>query len=70
MPAPPMPFLPAEQHGQLIIMAILVYAGGGEAGERAVAPFRALATPIADMVKPMRYPEIYPPDDDSIIPPR
>ncbi len=68
MPAPPMPFVPAEYHGQLIIMAIMVYAGGGEAGERAVAPFRALATPIADMIKPMRYPEIYPPDDDSYHP--
>ena len=68
MPAPPMPFVPAEYHGRLIIMAILVHAGGGEAGERAVAPFRALATPIADMVKPMRYPEIYPPDDDAYHP--
>ena len=68
MPAPPMPFVPAEYHGRLIIMAILVHASGGEAGERAVAPFRALATPIVDMVKPMRYPEIYPPDDDSYHP--
>lgn len=68
MPAPPMPFVPAEYHGRLIIMAILVHASGGEAGERAAAPFRALATPIADMVRPMRYPEIYPPDDDSYHP--
>ena len=28
-----------------------------------MAPFRALATPIADMLRPMAYPEIYPPDD-------
>jgi hypothetical protein len=68
MPAPPMPFLPAEHHGRLIIMALLAYAGEIETGERAIAPFRALATPIADMVKPMRYPEIYPPDDDSYHP--
>ena len=60
MVAPPMPFVPAEQHGQLVIMALLAYAGAVEAGERAVAPFRALATPIADMVRPMPYPEIYP----------
>jgi len=59
MPAPPMPFLPAEHHGKLVIMALLAYAGEVEAGERAIAPFRALATPIADMVKTMRYPEIY-----------
>jgi FAD/FMN-containing dehydrogenase len=63
MTAPPMPFLPAEVHGKLIIMAMLVYAGETEAGERAVAPFRTLAKPLADMVKPMRYPEIYPPEE-------
>jgi FAD/FMN-containing dehydrogenase len=68
MVAPPMPFVPAEMHGELIIMATLVYAGGVEAGERALAPFRALATPIADMLKPMRYPEIYPPDEDDYHP--
>jgi FAD/FMN-containing dehydrogenase len=49
-------------------MAMLVYAGETEAGQRAVAPFRALATPIADMVRPMRYPEIYPPEDASYHP--
>lgn len=58
--APPMPFLPQEAHGKLIIMAFLVYAGETQAGERALAPFRALATPLADMLKPMPYPEIYP----------
>ena len=68
MAAPPMPFVPTEYHGQLIIMAILAYAGEVEAGQRAIAPFRALATPIADMVRPMRYPEIYPPDDENYHP--
>ena len=63
MTAPPMPFLPPEAHGKLIIMAVLVYAGEAEAGERALAPFRALATPLADMLKPMSYPEIYPPEE-------
>jgi FAD/FMN-containing dehydrogenase len=68
MPAPPMPFLPAEQHGKLVVLAMLVHAGGGEAGERAVAPFRALAKPLADMIRPMRYPEIYPPDQEGYHP--
>ena len=63
MSAPPMPFLPPEAHGRLIIMAFLVYAGDAEAGERALAPFRALATPLADMLKLMSYPEIYPPEE-------
>ena len=68
MPAPPMPFIPSEQHGQLVIMALVCYAGQVDEGERAVAPFRALAEPIVDMVKPMRYPEIYPPEEEDYHP--
>jgi FAD/FMN-containing dehydrogenase len=68
MLAPPMPFLPPEMHGELIIMALMAYAGEVEAGERVLAPFRALAEPIADMLKPMRYPEIYPPDEGDYHP--
>ena len=62
MPCPPMPFLPAEQHGQLVILGIMCFDGPADAGERALAPFRALATPIADMVHDSPYPEIYPPE--------
>jgi FAD/FMN-containing dehydrogenase len=62
MPAPPMPFLPAGHHGKLIVLALMAYAGEAEAGQRVLAPFRALATPITDMVRPMRYPELYPPE--------
>ena len=61
MVAPPMPFLPAEVHGRLVIMAMMVYAGEVDEGERAVAPFRALATPLVDTVGPKRYPEMYEP---------
>ena len=68
MPCPPMPFVPEEQHGKLVVLAILAYAGDTEAGQIALAPFRALATPLADMLKPMPYPEIYPPDDDEYHP--
>src|SRR3990172_169539 len=68
MTAPPMPFLPEEYHGKPVVMAMLVCVGEAEAGERAIAPFRTLATPIADMVRPMRYPEIYPPDDENYHP--
>ncbi len=68
MPAPPMPFVPAEQHGKLVIFGMLCFAGAVDAGERAVAPFRALAKPIVDLVKPGRYPEMYPPDDESYHP--
>ena len=68
MPAPPMPFLPPEHHGKLIIMAMLVYVGDVAEGERVIAPFRALAKPIADMVRPMKYPEIYPPEQEGYHP--
>jgi FAD/FMN-containing dehydrogenase len=68
MTAPPRPFIPREHHGQLVIMPLLCYAGEVEAGERAIAPFRALAEPIADMAKPMRYPEIYPPEEEDYHP--
>ncbi|HEX9092004.1 MAG TPA: FAD-dependent oxidoreductase, partial [Anaerolineales bacterium] len=60
MPAPPMPFLPAELHGKLTVMAMMVYAGSIEAGISAIAPFRKLAQPWADMLRPMRYPEMFP----------
>jgi FAD/FMN-containing dehydrogenase len=57
--APPLPFITAEQHGKPVVIALMVYAGGAEAGEKAIAPIRALATPLADMVRPIRYPEMY-----------
>jgi FAD/FMN-containing dehydrogenase len=63
MPAPPMPFVPAARHGQLVVMAMLCYAGDAEAGQRALAPFRALAEPIADMLQPMPYAGMFPPEE-------
>jgi hypothetical protein len=63
-----MPFIPEERHGELMIMAFVVHAGGGEAGERAVAPFRSIAEPIADMIGPKPYPEIYLPEDPDYHP--
>lgn len=68
MPAPPMPFVPEEHHGKLVIMALVCYAGEAEAGEKALAPFRALAAPIADTVHPIPYPDIYPPEDPDYHP--
>jgi FAD/FMN-containing dehydrogenase len=68
MNAPPMPFLPPEVHGRHVILAMLAYAGEIEAGLRAVAPFRALAEPLADLVGPMPYPQIYPPEEGDYHP--
>jgi hypothetical protein len=60
--------MPAEQHGRLVVMATLVYAGMVQDGDRAMAPFRALATPIADLIRPMPYPEIYPAEEEGFNP--
>ena len=68
MTAPPMPFVPESARGQLVAMILICAAADGDQGLRAVAPFRAIAPPIVDMVRPMRYPEIFPPDDPSYHP--
>jgi FAD/FMN-containing dehydrogenase len=68
MPAPPMPFLPEDLHGKLVILGMLAHAGPAAAAEAAFAPFRALATPLADMLRPMAYPEMFPPDDPDYHP--
>jgi FAD/FMN-containing dehydrogenase len=68
MTAPPLPFLPEEVQGQMMLMAFVAYAGDVEEGERAIAPLRALAEPIADMVRPMSYAEMYPPEEEEYRP--
>jgi FAD/FMN-containing dehydrogenase len=59
MPAPPAPFIPEEIHGRLTLAVMFVYDGDPEAGQAALAPFRALATPMAELVMPMPYIGIY-----------
>jgi len=67
MVAPPMPFLPPQAHGRLILMALVAYAGDAEAGERALAPIRALAEPLADMLQPMPYAGLFEPAGDMAV---
>jgi hypothetical protein len=57
--APPMPFVPKEAHGTPVVIGLFAYVGPVDQGEQVIAPFRALAEPLADMVRPMRYPELY-----------
>ena len=59
MLAPPMPFIPEDAHGKPILMGLMAYVGPVDQGDDVIAPFRALAGPYADMVRPMRYPELY-----------
>jgi FAD/FMN-containing dehydrogenase len=59
MIAPPMPMIPEEAHGKPVLMGLVAYVGPVDQADEVFAPFRALADPYADMVRPMRYPELY-----------
>lgn len=59
MVAPPMPFLPEEVHGRLIVMILALYAGPAADAEAALAPFRALTTPLVDGLAPMAYADLF-----------
>ncbi len=53
--APPLSFLPEEVHGTEVLVLALCHAGDPVAGEKAVAPFKAIGKPIADVVGPAPY---------------
>ncbi|RIQ29133.1 FAD-binding oxidoreductase [Jiangella rhizosphaerae] len=59
MPAPPMPFIPADVQGSLVVLGLVCYAGPAEEGAKVLAPIRALAEPLADFVRPITYPEMF-----------
>ena len=68
MPAPPLPFLPPDARGQLVILASMAFAGDHDGATRAIAPFRSLAAPLADAVKAGPYLAMLPPEDSSVRP--
>ncbi len=68
MNCPPLPFVAEEHHGSLVIFALMCWAGEESAGHEAIAPFLELAEPLANLVRPMPYPEIYPPEDPDYHP--
>ena len=59
MPIPPVPFVPAEFHGTLALIGMMAFSGTPDAATAALAPFRAIATPIADLVGPAPYSAMY-----------
>jgi FAD/FMN-containing dehydrogenase len=59
MAAPPLPFIPAELHFTPVVAIMFVYAGDIAEGQQALEAFRAVATPVAEVVMPMPYPGIY-----------
>jgi FAD/FMN-containing dehydrogenase len=67
--APPLPFVPQELVGTPIVLALLVHAGPLDDGARAVMPLRALAQPLADLVRPIPFGEMFPAEAQNA-PPR
>jgi FAD/FMN-containing dehydrogenase len=74
MPCPPFPFADAAWHGKLVIFALMCFAGDAEAGTGALQPFRDLAKvagldeAVVDQLRPIAYPEMYPPEDPDYHP--
>jgi len=68
MPTFPAPFVAKEFHGKMSVMTLVMYAGDPKEGEKVISPIRALAKPIADMLKPMRYKDIFMPEDPNYHP--
>lgn len=68
MPCPSMPFVPQEFHGTIVIFALVMYAGTGKKADEEIAKLKEVETPIADMIKEMRYPDIFMPDDPNYHP--
>jgi len=56
------------RHGETVIFALVCWSGDAEAGRAALEPLRSLATPVADMLRPIPYPEMYPPEDPDYHP--
>jgi len=53
--APPLPFLPAAVHGKSVLILAAFYAGDPAHGADAIAPLRALGTPVGEHVGPVPY---------------
>jgi FAD/FMN-containing dehydrogenase len=67
MPCPPLPFVAEDVVSTIVNFALVGFSGPPDDAERVLAPIRALK-PIADMVKPSPYPEMYGPEDPSYRP--
>ncbi|HSK93617.1 MAG TPA: FAD-binding oxidoreductase [Candidatus Angelobacter sp.] len=63
MPAPPDPEIAEEHHGRLVVKLSVAWSGSPDAGDRALAPLRALGSPISDTVTWKPYPDLFSPVD-------
>jgi FAD/FMN-containing dehydrogenase len=55
--APPLPYVPRELHGKLIVGVVCCYAGPVEEGGPVVAPLKSFGSPVLDLLEPKPYVE-------------
>jgi FAD/FMN-containing dehydrogenase len=48
--APPAPWLPADAHGQPIVMVVVCHSGSADEAQDELAELRAVGTPLADLI--------------------
>ena len=53
--APPLPIIPAELHGQPVVMVVPCWVGDVEAGQAFLEPLRAFGPPAADVCVPKPF---------------
>ncbi|HEX9968420.1 MAG TPA: FAD-binding oxidoreductase, partial [Solirubrobacterales bacterium] len=53
--APPLPFVPAELHGKLVVAVVCCYSGSLEAGKETIAPLKAFGSPVLDLCEPKPF---------------
>jgi FAD/FMN-containing dehydrogenase len=56
--APPLPFIPAEFHGQPVVTIAVCHTGDLERGAALLEPLRHAATPLVDAITPRPYVEL------------
>ncbi len=59
MHAPPAPYIPEARVGELVLSILVTWTGSESEGQRALAPLRALAEPVADAVGLIPYPAMF-----------
>jgi hypothetical protein len=55
MHVPPLPFVPESVHGSLAFVVSVCYTGDQKDSVEALAPIRALAEPLGELIAPMPY---------------
>jgi hypothetical protein len=53
--APPLPFVPRELHGKLVVGVVCCYSGTVEEGERVMKPLKEFASPVLDLCVPKPF---------------